>query len=910
VITRAVLFEDFAGRSEELSFLLDLRVRSARESRGGTVIISGESGVGKTRLLREFRAAAAGERGGVAFVRCQEESAHPYGPLVEALQSIRQARELRATSSLDEALIALTTAGAIIVEDPAEQRLQRFTALRRAIEDAAKRLAHLTLIVDDAHASDLASLDALRGLTALAKRLPLTIVLAYRTESIETDLGRSRSLTAIEREGADRISLPPLPRHALARSLRSLLPNAAPATLQRICDLAEGKPYVAEELARSVVEHGDDARFVRAPLSLRSAVLERVGALDPASREIVRRAAVLGKIVRIDDLIAGGTEPGDVIVAIRAARDLQLIDERELAGEAAFAFRHAITREILYGDMPAFERRAMHLRIADRLERSDPARLAEIAYHLDAAGSTGRALEAGERAGDRAIELAAFADAVALYARALETIETTGTIGPDDLVRLAGKFLVALDGAGELSERYLLFEEICDRIERTGRHVDAFALRAQALMMFASYQSPRATSMLPAVSGRIPEGTPPGVRFDAAIAIMHALTLEYRFADASAALDEAISAVPDPDPVQAGKILIGKSILAYHWHGDHAAAEAYILETHVLAERTGNHKRVANCTKNLSVIAAARGQFREALRLVREASAAYARAGFVRWASKADGLAAMYSAQLADFAAAQRALASADSDLLGDREWIVARAHLTRAVGGTRAEFEAAFGDAVARHDTLLVRYLMPELAWSAPAKEIARALVRAAIDVSPDFDNDMDVADAIAAFGDPDDVAKIARHVAALELRDDQTFARAGRHLFEARLAAREHRTLAALGSARQAEALFRDMGLWAQRAHAMRLAGDVAAARAFLREIGATGELARFGEPSSPANGAPMFTQREEQVARLAARGHSNRDIAERLAISPRTVEAHIANVYEKLGIRSRSELAVRFG
>jgi DNA-binding CsgD family transcriptional regulator len=269
----------------------------------------------------------------------------------------------------------------------------------------------------------------------------------------------------------------------------------------------------------------------------------------------------------------------------------------------------------------------------------------------------------------------------------------------------------------------------------------------------------------------------------------------------------------------------------------------------------------------------------------------------------------MYAAQLGDFAAALKAVAAADSDLLGDREWIVARAHLTRAVGGNRTEFEAAFADAVARHDTLLVRFLLPELAWSAPSKEVARATVRAAIDVSPDFDNDMDFADAIAAFGDPGDVANIARHVAALELRADQTLARAGRELFEARLAAREHRTLAAVESARRAETLFREMGLWAQRAHALNLAGEGAAARAFLRDIGAVGELARFGESRAAESDAPAFTQREEQVARLAAQGHSNRDIAERLGISPRTVEAHIANVYEKLGIRSRSELAEHF-
>jgi len=99
VITRAVLFEEFAGRAEELAFLVNFRSRSGREARGGTVVIAGDSGVGKTRLLHEFRRAIERDRGGTAFVRCDEAQGRPYGPLIEALEQIATARSSWKTPS-------------------------------------------------------------------------------------------------------------------------------------------------------------------------------------------------------------------------------------------------------------------------------------------------------------------------------------------------------------------------------------------------------------------------------------------------------------------------------------------------------------------------------------------------------------------------------------------------------------------------------------------------------------------------------------------------------------------------------------------------------------------------------------------------------------------------------------------
>jgi predicted ATPase len=177
VITRAVLFEQFAGRDEELRHLVDLRAQSARGLSGGTVSIVGEAGVGKSRLLTEFQTAIARERGGFVRIRC-EELPVAYAPFVRALEALRQLRELRRVEALAAAAHLLTTADEAADVDPAEQKRKIFDALIAVLGESAKRLGQLTLVVDDVHWSDLSSLEALRVLARAVRGLPMLLVIA------------------------------------------------------------------------------------------------------------------------------------------------------------------------------------------------------------------------------------------------------------------------------------------------------------------------------------------------------------------------------------------------------------------------------------------------------------------------------------------------------------------------------------------------------------------------------------------------------------------------------------------------------------------------------------------------------------------------------------------------------------
>jgi predicted ATPase len=235
MITRAVLFEQFAGRDEELQHLIDVRAASARELLGRTVSIVGEAGVGKSRLLTEFREATERERGAFVRVRC-EELPVAYAPLVRALEQLQERRELRRTDALATALQLLTTADATATPEEGARKRTIFNALATAFVESARRLGQLTLAVDDVHWSDLSTLEALRALARSVRRAPMVLAITYRPEDLAADHARTsialrsvRSPSAISR----RCFESPYPRRVKSSSGASTIFPKANRTLPK-----------------------------------------------------------------------------------------------------------------------------------------------------------------------------------------------------------------------------------------------------------------------------------------------------------------------------------------------------------------------------------------------------------------------------------------------------------------------------------------------------------------------------------------------------------------------------------------------------------------------------------------------------------------------------------------------------
>jgi DNA-binding CsgD family transcriptional regulator len=905
LITRAILFERFAGRDEELNYLVEFRARSARDVGGGTVLIAGDAGVGKSRLLSEFEAAPGPPNSIFVRVRC-EELAVAYAPLVRALELLGARRELRGSQEIALGIEALTTFAATTGHDSGERHRRQLEAVTAALSFAARRSGHLTLVVDDAHWSDHSSLEAMRAIAVAARKVPILLVVAYRPEVLASDPARALAFAAIEREGADRVALGPLPYGDIADLLRQHLPSASAAVLRRIYDLSEGKPYFAEELARSVVERGCESEL-EPTLSLRSAVLERAAQLPVEARHIIGIAAVLGRNFAPDDVRALGADPGQLARAFAAAMQLQLVEEREVDGVPWFRFRHALTREILYRAFLALERKALHAQIADYLDALGT-RQAELAYHLSAAGMSERAVVANERAGDAALGIGAFADAGASYGRGL-------ALAGDDVdavARLGLKMAEALAFAGDLDEVLVSSDRTAQRLESAGRHDDALAIRLVAIRALAPTRLADASALLDRTRAAVRDETANELRFTLELLTSRIMRVQGRLDGADAAYARAEAVIPSPSPAQQSALALCR---AYNDTRvtDLASVEQMLdLRLKRIASKESDPAAVeAETLATTAIISFRRGACRAAFAQSVEAAERLEQIGHKRWAMRSRCNAAFCAADIGDFAFVTRLTEECHRKGLEPGEPLVAaRLRVLRATGGDAAPYL----ELVRRPDLQLTEYLRYMLARDLPwivshDPETARAIARSALETTPAGDYGGELVDTIVAFGDDADVARVLERFATVVVRSNDLKSKVEQLMVEARLAVRRHEPIEAARHARELAALARESGQWLLLAHALDILGERDAMRAELLRIGATAELERLERRAQrPAAGTATGTKltlREQQIANLIAAGLSSREVALRLAIAARTVETHLANAYQKLGINSRAEL-----
>ncbi|MBV9438855.1 MAG: AAA family ATPase, partial [Candidatus Eremiobacteraeota bacterium] len=413
MIHRPVLCRRFIGRGEELAYLHEWR-RDAGASRGGVVLIAGEAGLGKSRLLREFSAPLQKSRWRVAPAPCLEFGQRPYGPILDALAR-------------------LDPAAAEVV--PAASKHEQFEALAAAFTRVVARGAVL-VIVEDLHWADVATLEFLLHLSPRLATMRMLLVTSFRPEEVPPEHPAGAAVARLARAvHAGRVDLGPLDdaerESFIDAALDGIpLPQSARRTVARA---SEGNPFFIEELLKSAVERRE-ARAPAVPSSLpptlNATLLERLRPLSETDRRVVAHASVIGRSFELPLLAETlGTAVESLLPALRRARDLQLIEE---ASPQLFRFRHALTREAIYGGFLGAEVRALHRRIALAIEKEGAERSVEsLAYHWSAAGDSERTARYNVTAGDAAAALNAHDDAIAFYVRAVEAL------GDDDAARAA-----------------------------------------------------------------------------------------------------------------------------------------------------------------------------------------------------------------------------------------------------------------------------------------------------------------------------------------------------------------------------------------------------------------------------------------------------------------------------------------
>jgi DNA-binding NarL/FixJ family response regulator len=416
----------FVGRTRELAEL-EAAMHDASTGRPSLAFIAGESGVGKTRLLKELERQALASNARVISGDCVAlgEDELPYAPIVAALRSLTRdgdpvLDELgpATRAGLASLLPELAPSQAVRTDDrDAPQQARVFEALLTLLERLG-RDDFVLLAIEDIHWAD-ASTRAFLAFLAHSLRTERALVVAsYRSDELHRRHPLRPLLAELERgTHARRVELSPLTRAELAEQLEDILgAPPEPGLVDRLHRRSEGNPLFTEELLAA----GLDGRG-ELPPTLRDALMVRIEALSQPAQEVLRLLAPGRRVDHATLADASGLESGVLRDALREAVAGHIVVVED---DDQYAFRHALLREVVHDDLLPGESAELHLALARALERrmngtADAQLAAEVAHHYLAAGDQPAALTAAMRAAAAADAVHAHGEAARLYERAL-----------------------------------------------------------------------------------------------------------------------------------------------------------------------------------------------------------------------------------------------------------------------------------------------------------------------------------------------------------------------------------------------------------------------------------------------------------------------------------------------------------
>ena len=499
VVAVAADREPLVGRDVELTVLRQA-LDAARSGSGRVVAIAGEPGIGKTRIVDEA-AAEAGARGAAVVRGRADEESRAYGPWRAVLRPLVAAASGVPTGVLGD-VRRLTGDGRApeAVEAPwrdgEEERLRMFDAVAALVHGAAGERP-LFIAIEDAHAADRSSLLLLRHLLDAVPDARLLLVLTYRA----AELGAGHPLSAVlERLERDRrLTRMRLRGVSEADVARFLPPDAkvAPDALRGLHERTAGNPFFLRELVRLLIERGElggDGATLPAlvPDRVREVVGHRLEPLEPATREVLAIAGVVGRPFTIAGVArVGGLGREAVAQALQPALAGNLVQARPDA-PGRFGFSHAIVRDAVYDELAPALRARLHASAAtvmqESLEAGGEATAAEAAYHALAAARCGadaqQAWDLSLEAAQEAAALQAHAEEAAHYAGALEALELGAEVAPAERLETSLALAAATFAAGDIEAARRRFRAVASAARRRG----AADVHARAAVGFSEVQ--------------------------------------------------------------------------------------------------------------------------------------------------------------------------------------------------------------------------------------------------------------------------------------------------------------------------------------------------------------------------------------------------------------------------------------
>ena len=425
--------DQFVGRQHELDELRD-HWRRARAGRGGFVLVTGEAGIGKTRLVEQF-AEEVGQDGAVAW----GATGGPDAPALWLWRSVL--RDVQGPSEHDTRGSEPVPGPRSDLGDPAGPAEHERVRLVDALVNAARQ--PLLVVLDDLHWADADSVGLLRLTVGEARRVSLLVVGTARSEEIDAgsllhatlaDLAPSAAAIHLDGLSADGL-------HDLVHALTGRSPSED--LVSSVIDRTGGNPFFVREVLRLLVAEGglDDAMAggdLGVPTLVRDVLLRRVGQLSGPARAVLDTAAVTGTTAVLDLVAAVTNLPTSAVVDAAAEAEAA----RLVAIEAGrLRFTHDLVRDALTAALEPRERRRLHLAVAHATRDRPGTPASEIAHHLlDAlpSGDPAEAAEAAQAAGRDALADHAPGEAVRFLERALGVVVQGGATAPADLLLALG----------------------------------------------------------------------------------------------------------------------------------------------------------------------------------------------------------------------------------------------------------------------------------------------------------------------------------------------------------------------------------------------------------------------------------------------------------------------------------------
>jgi DNA-binding SARP family transcriptional activator len=636
----------FVGRDAELAVLDAAWDRAAGGARH-VVVVTGEAGIGKTRLATEAARRVSAQGGLVLFGRCDQEAIVPYQPVVEALDGYVAATPADELPALDEAARAELAAVLPSLDGPRaagggpDGRSRLFDAVTTLVASAAADRAVL-LVLDDLQWADDDTLLLVRHLLRRAGDAPVLVVAISRDHDVAPGSVLGDVIHALDRDGwVRRLPLRGLEESDVRVLLRQGLPTPRDqvALARRLVAETAGNPFLVTEMLRTPL----DATDAPIPLSVQELVAGRLARLGGPATELLRTAAVAGTRFELDLVAAAaGLDETATLDGLDAALESGLITEESAE---RYRFPHDIVRRSLVAQLSAARRRALHARLADAIESRRSDRLEEytavLAHHTSAtAGPQGdqRAVRWSRAAAAQATGRRALAEAVRLERQALAHVPADdGGQRAEVLTELAMALLAAGDPGGEptlieaatVARQHGRFDvlaraalALADRgAERPELRTDAAALVEAALGAFQASDEDgglvRARLLARAVALAGAAGPRPS--HDALLALRRRLDslggpdhLDERVALAT---DLAILADAAGDPASA-VVAAHERAMAAALAGDDETAQACLRVIEEAAAKTDDRLAVALVAEHEAAQAAMTGHFDDAVAAV------------------------------------------------------------------------------------------------------------------------------------------------------------------------------------------------------------------------------------------------------------------------------------------------------